>query len=269
MIGGTELKDVGKSMTMLLVKAKQKAEKNGIDLTNLPSREELERRTIKEAHEKLEHQNKIAWESQSLWPSNIPLKFSFENWKPNMQSNTTEARELGKKAFLLTKELANTNFNVALVGAPGVGKTSLALAMMDKLSHIGKSVLFISTAELVSLMDIKKEFKDVPGHLRRIEIAMKGIDVLLLDDFGTEGSMTFNNYGVRSDMQRLMYRVANARCDFNTNQIRGITITTTNNTQDELQKMYDTKIISRLIPDPKKAAEHRIAFSNMQDVRGV
>lgn len=96
---------------------------------------------------------------------------------------------------------------------------------------------------------------------------MKEVDVLLLDDFGTEGGMKGDKFSpVRKDMQELMYRVANSRFDLNTNSIVRTTIITTNNLQSELEQMYNEKLISRLIPKNK---EQRLAFNKMKDVRGV
>ena len=87
---------------------------------------------------------------------------------------------------------------------------------------------------------------------------MKEADVLILDDFGTEGDMSAQGkVRVRSDMRDDMYRVSNAR-------LEKITIITTNNTLKELNTMYDPKTIDRLIP---KSEGYRIVFRDMNSVR--
>jgi DNA replication protein DnaC len=97
---------------------------------------------------------------------------------------------------------------------------------------------------------------------------MREVDVLLLDDFGTEGGMKVDNVvrPVRKDMQDFMYRVANVRIDFDKNKVEKPTIITTNNLQEDIDRMYNQKAVSRLYP---KSKEHRIAFNKMGDVRNV
>lgn len=241
--------------------------KRGIKVDELPTKEELDRQTNIKAQKWLAKQKQDFYSSQSLWPADVPVSFKFSDWNPNLQKKASTARDVGKQAYILSKRLTNNQkFNVAFVGAPGVGKTSLALAVLDELKSQKSGTMFVSTAELAGLYQQKREYADIQKRLSKIEESMKKVDVLLLDDLGTEGFSAFNDYGVRTDMQSLMYRISNARFDFKNNRVRNVTLTTTNNTQEQLKKMYDPKIISRLVP---REPEFRVVFNGFKDVRGV
>ncbi|GBG95211.1 DNA replication protein [Ligilactobacillus salitolerans] len=244
------------------------AKAKNVDLNSLPSKADLERRTIDYAHQKLREEQATFYYNNSVWAGD-ELHFTFEQWNPSKQKDSQLAREIGKQAFIYAEQLKIKQFNVILLGDPRVGKTSLAMAMLDKLQKADKSIMFVSTAELAGLISNQYDFPDVKAKLQRIEKSMKKVDVLLLDDFGTEGGQVEGKARVvRKDMQDFMYRIANARCKFNSNTAGHITIITTNNNQQEINTMYDGKIVSRLFPKPGKTS-HRITFNKMGDVRNV
>lgn len=243
------------------------AKQHSVDLDNLPDKDELDKRTSEMATQQAEAAKRNFYFKQSLWSGNQPLEFTFKNWNIELQDNQEQARNLGRRAFKLTKQLQNENFNVAFLGDRGVGKTSLALAMLSSLKAAGKSAVFVSTAELLGLITRRYDDPSLNAKINRIKRSMVEADVLLLDDFGTEGSMTASGIKpVHKDMQDLMYQVANARVDFNNNTVKGITIITTNNTESELEQMYDHKLINRLFPNK---ADHQLIFEDMKGVRNV
>ena len=121
--------------------------------------------------------------------------------------------------------------------------------------------MVVSTAELASLLDNKYTQDDTRERLINIERALKEVDVLLLDDFGTEGGSLRSIKVVRKDMQDYLYRVANSRVGGNKT-----TIITTNNNDEDFELMYNTKILSRLLTKNK---DHMIFFKDMKDVREV
>lgn len=245
------------------------AKAKDVDLDNLPSKEELDIRAHEWGKQKMREYKSKFYYDNSVWPADEELHFTFEQWDPSKQDNSSLAREIGKQAFVYADELKNKQFNVILLGDPGVGKTSLAMAMLDTLQKAGKSIMFVSTAELAGLIGDQYDFPDIKIRLKKIEKSMKKVDVLLLDDFGTEGGQVEGKARVvRKDMQDLIYRIANARCKFNSNTAGHITIITTNNNQQEINQMYDGKIVSRLFPKPGKTS-HRITFNKMGDVRNV
>ena len=237
-----------------------------IDVEHLPKKEERDKWFRQMALHKLAYQKVHKFYKVSVWSGNLPLKFTFGDWDVTKQPNSGQARILGNQAYVLAKQLKDHDFNVVLAGDRGVGKTSLALAMMDFLMQAGRSAMFVSTAELLRMVNDKYDDESIKKRLESITFAMQRVDILVLDDFGTEGGMTGNIKAVHKDLQDLMYQVSNARVDFKNNQARGATIITTNNSKPELKKMYESKFIDRVYPkDPK----HQLLFSDMKGVRNV
>lgn len=225
-------------------------------------KEEIDRNTIDSAWKSIQRRKIRACYKLSIWSGDEEIKFKFDDWDVNKQADVEKARAVGNQAYKLTQELMTDNFNVTLYGNSGVGKTSLAIAMMTKLrDEADKSIMVVSTAELVSLLDNKYTQDDTRERLIDIEKALKEVDVLLLDDFGTEGGAINALKPVRKDMQDYLYRVANSRISGDKT-----TIITTNNTDDQLKQMYNAKTISRLMTKNK---DHMIFFTNMEDVREV
>lgn len=225
-------------------------------------KEEINRNTIDIAWKSIQQRKIKACYKLSIWSGDEEIKFKFSDWDVSKQENVEKAKQVGNEAYKLATELKTDSFNVTLYGNSGVGKTSLAIAMMTKLrDEANKSIMVVSTAELASLLDNKYTQDDTRKRLVDIEKALKEVDVLLLDDFGTEGGAINALKPVRKDMQDYLYRVANSR-------IQGdkTTIITTNNTDEQLKIMYNAKTISRLLTKNK---DHMIFFKDMQDVREV
>lgn len=227
------------------------------------------------------NKQKVIWD-KSLWASG-EISFDFKDWKPNERQNPIKAKNLGNKAFKLAHQMAtNGHLNVIMSGDAGVGKTSLALAMLSKLKQDNKTVLFVSVIALSQLVSDQYEYNDRKEQLQDLKRAMCECDVLLLDDLGADGGsaekVMSNGYtGARKDVQALMFDVANNRYEGtkkeqNAARKAGIklskpvhqTIITTNNMTEELERIYGERTISRLISrDPN----HRLAFNDMEDMR--
>lgn len=260
-------------------KMRELFEKHGVDVNQKWSMEMRDKKRAedeKKMQEAFQAQKAATYYRYSLWSGNRPLTFQFADWKTNLQRNSAQANELGIKAYQLSCQMINENdpkkknFNVLMNGHPGVGKTSLALAMLEMQRKYHRSVMVVSTAELANLYKMQYDKSDLKIKIDETLRAMKEVDFLVLDDFGTEGGirsriMDSDYHGVRSDMQEGMYTVVNARFDEKANRVLGNIVVTTNNQVNELNRMYDPKIISRLIPSKP---EYRLAFNDMEDVRG-
>lgn len=237
-----------------------------IDVDHLPTKEQRDQWFINMALHKLAYQKVHRFYRASVWSGNKPLHFTFKDWDVSKQPNTAQAKALGNQAYGLAKQLKDHDFNVVLAGDRGVGKTSLALAMMAYLMDAGRNAMFVSTAELLRLVNDKYNDDGIKSRLGDITSAMKRVEILVLDDFGTEGGMTGNVKPVHKDLQDLMYQVSNARVNFEKNEACGATIITTNNNKQQLKQMYESKFIDRVYP---KDPDHQLLFDKMEGVRNV
>ncbi|WP_161564248.1 ATP-binding protein [Listeria sp. SHR_NRA_18] len=154
---------------------------------------------------------------------------------------------------------AGKAFNTWLFGKPGVGKSHLAMALLNNLSKKGEgkdSCLFIKVDKLMTMIrdtfDNQYQGKDSESSLVQQLI---DVDYLVLDDLGAEAGK-IDRQGQASDfVHRVLYAISDGR--------RGkSTIITTNLLNADLKKTYDEKLISRLFSD-----YYLIEFLNTKDHR--
>ena len=205
----------------------------------------------------------IMFDSLCLWEGKKKLSASFDNWDPNQQSNLTVARNLKGNAANLSKLMKTHPKKIMLFGPPGTGKTMLSLAMMKYLRADGKTTMFVSSTELVSLFWQSYKYKDAQDRKEKILGAMESVDVLVIDDLGTEGGVN-SDKPVQRDVQQAINQISTARYDTNSNKVLKSTIVTTNNTPDELSLIYGGKTVSRLLPHNPY---YQFDFSELSDMR--
>lgn len=245
--------------------AKAKAKKRNDEI----EREEIQAMKIKKFNQTFR---------QSLWSGQTSINFTFDDWESKKQMKSDLADKLYQRSLSIAKKLANPEAipqNTLLVGPAGTGKTSLALAITDYIRRNGwrvkvaddgqkykryVKVLFIATDEMAALCARKYNDPQVEEHLTNLVKLAQKVDILILDDFGTEGGMKGAMKPVRSDMQEYMYQIANARFK------RYSTIITTNNTKSELGIMYNPKLIDRIMATNEN---HILDFNGLVSVRGT
>lgn len=246
-------------------------EAKGFDVTSPDFYADEERKRLGRDHAdqvNIQKKKKDAFKDHSFWAGGEATDFKFPMWHPELQADAVKARAVGTQAWVLTKELKKTGVgNVMMVGEPGAGKTSLAIAIARELEKVGKTCIFLATNQLK--IYFQHEYWNDDRIRNKVDIALtyaKTADVLILDDFGTEASGGRDGIqGVNRTLYTTMKALADERYDGNANRAKGINIITTNNTFDELEQMYDPKIMSRFLPGD---ADHVITFEGLDDMRG-
>lgn len=216
------------------------------------------------------------YRAKSLWEG-APLEFAISDWQPDKRKDVEQAKSLGNKAVLLARQMVNKPFNVLMTGDAGVGKTSLAMMMAGILQKHDKTVMFVSANELRDLSVDQYDYPELKLKLKDRLNFINDADVLILDDLGAEAGNYENGNRISPSFQRLIYSIARSRFEGTIEDQRKAvkesrklphpvrsTIVTTNNIQDELDAIYGSRTISRLIT---MKPEHRLAFNGMEDVR--
>lgn len=168
---------------------------------------------------------------------------TFENFSLHYYSdtpaegNSVSDRAIMKKALMECTKYA-TNFSPAapsllLIGAPGLGKTHLSIAIACAAIEKGFDVMYVPFHTLLSKLEAARfgktseEFQDYLSPVLNCEL-------LVLDDLGSEFSTSFST--------AVLYDIINTR------QLQGApTIINTNLKQSELSTRYGDRIRSRLL----------------------
>lgn len=163
------------------------------------------------------------------------------------KSEDKEEREALKK-----KLLEIPKFNTIFSGVPGVGKSHLSMAMLQAINEHANpmmSCLFVSTNDLFRL--IKSSFGKPDSKYTELNMTtlLSNVDLLVLDDLGSEASFQRKDREAKNYTQSVLFGILNARQR---------TIITTNLNSEDLEDIYNAKIISRLY---KGVEDHLIKFT--------
>ena len=184
------------------------------------------------------------------------FKKTFENYDvTGKDTNRVKAQAEQIAASYLRGE----EFNCVLTGQPGTGKSHLAMAILRRVNenaHPYMSCLFVSLIDL--LAEIRDSFNSntegiTEGQAKRL---LKSADLLVIDDLGSESNFTSDNSQASDFIQRVLFQILNARSR---------TIITTNLSGQELKKIYNPKIVSRMLENAKQ--EHFINMTGINDNR--
>lgn len=146
--------------------------------------------------------------------------------------------------------------HAVLYGQPGAGKSHLAMALMQKVHETsGQTMAFINISRLFS--HLKSSFDDPSEYWTKEKALqiMTGVDLLCIDDLGTESSMGRSGQEATKWAQDIIYDVLE-------NQDR--IVITTNLSEQEMKRVYDAKIFSRIFANSQNT---RFDFSGIPDKR--
>lgn len=175
---------------------------------------------------------------------------NFKNYIPDNDESKNALVSARKFAYeYLDRE---KKFNTIFSGVPGVGKSHLAMSMLQAINENFKplgSCLFISVNDLMRL--IKDSFNNPESKYTEANMVrlLGDVDVLVLDDLGSESSFKRENREASEYIQQVLFGVLNARQR---------TIITTNLSSSELEEIYNPKIVSRIY---KGVENHIIKFT--------
>ena len=88
--------------------------------------------------------------------------------------NKAKVLELSRCAYL------SNHTNLVLLGAPGVGKTHLAIALLLSACRLGRSARFFTAAQIVNTYREARDEKTV----MRLEAALQRLDLIVIDELG-------------------------------------------------------------------------------------
>lgn len=194
-------------------------------------------------------------ERHSLLPDPTLKQATFESYIPEC----AEERANKDLAIECVRRIRDGEvFNVVLQGTQGTGKSHLAhgiVAELNETTNYKTSSLFISIEDM--LRKIKGSFSNKDSKYTEdylVDLLSKP-DHLVLDDLGAETGAIESDKTATDFVQRVLYAITTYR------QGR-VTILTTNLSGPSLFKMYDKKLVSRLLNRPKY-----IVFKDSTDKR--
>lgn len=154
------------------------------------------------------------------------------------------------------------SFNTLLTGNAGAGKSHLAMSILravNENSDPWRSCLFLSLDEF--LLQIRSTFgnNDKLNHDNEQTLIdrVAKVDLLVIDDLGAETGFIGTEKTASDFTQRVLYNLMNKRQE-------KPTIITTNLSSDQITRMYDAKVISRLYRNLKGNV---IKFKTSEDKR--
>ncbi|MCL2531659.1 MAG: ATP-binding protein [Oscillospiraceae bacterium] len=174
---------------------------------------------------------------------NTPLEqsrfdaFSLDYYPATPDANGTIPRKKMEGILALCREYA-MNFgtrskSMLFMGATGLGKTHLSLAIAQQVIEAGHTVIYGAAQNLLGRME-REHFAAFGEKTNATEQALLSCDLLILDDLGAEFSTSFT--------QSCIYNLVNTRL------MAGMPIIiNTNLSLAQLNEKYGERVISRII----------------------
>lgn len=145
------------------------------------------------------------------------------SWQPKI--NEKLIRELATLEFL------NTANNILFIGAPGVGKTHLAIAIGIKAAHARKRVLFFTAEQLTSQLAAA----EVSGRLNIFLDQLGRAELLIIDELGY--------LSLTKQTARLFFQLISKRYE------KASTIVTSNKPFEQWGEIFTDDVVAAAILD--------------------
>lgn len=182
---------------------------------------------------------------RSIIADTTTKRATFDTYE-RMDRETTQNAE---KALEIAKRYVNGEiFNTVLNGKQGTGKTHLSHAILDYVNENSreyKKCLFISVDELFRILKAGIGTREYyQSDYFWIDKTIAEADLLVLDDLGSEVGAIDSNKVASEYITTRLYAIANARQGKST-------IITTNLPSENLVRIYDRRLVSRLLSNSK------------------
>jgi DNA replication protein DnaC len=206
--------------------------------------------------EKAQNVNKRWLKQRSIVLDRDMFKMTFDNY----DAVDEETKRNKEKALNIARSLyKGSKSNEMLAGMFGTGKTHLAMAILNQLNQFtDMKLLFVSMDVLVRRIRANMGDKESPYEEERVIYLLSKADVLVLDDLGAEVGSIDRASEATDFVVRIINGVLNGRAN-------KPTILTTNLSIGELNKIYDGRIVSRMLEDIEE--ERFIIFKETSDKR--
>ena len=162
---------------------------------------------------------------------NFDLKYYSENPLDNGIIPKAKANQALEASRKYAQNFSSNSKNLLFMGATGLGKTHLSLAIANVVINRGYSVCYGTSHNICE--DLRAESFGRDDYVNYNKKQVLDADLLILDDLGTEINNQFNTASI--------YNIINTRV------LTGKpTIISTNFDSDELLEKYDQRVSSRL-----------------------
>lgn len=209
--------------------------------------------------ENKEHALKTFLRRKSMFRDRTLEAANFESYRTDLTDN--EEVEVNKqKAIEIAQRINNGEIINSMITSEttGVGKSHLAMAILKAVNNGTRKVVFLEAATIYD--KVQQSIRTGDEYTLEYFAKLSGeSDVLVLDDLGAEIGDKDTDKIASDYINRLWRAIVDARQD-------KTTITTTNLRSVDIRRLYDVKVVSRLL-NGAKSSDGIIVFNETKDLR--